>query len=92
MTGESDRRWYRRRASVFSALVVFGDPVTTIPCAVQNMSATGAQLTFATAVDVPPQFRREIPQLDLKVEAQLAWSQEEEHGVKLLWPQQTPHS
>jgi len=92
MTGESDRRWHHRRASVFSASVVFGDPVTTITCAVQNMSATGAQLTFTTAVALPSQFRLEIPQLDLKIDALLAWSRGKEHGVKLLWPQQTPRS
>jgi len=92
MSEEQDRRWHRRRSSVLAGAVVFGDPATTVPCSVQNMSASGAQLTFTTIIDLPTRFRLEVPQLDLKVEAQLAWSRGDNHGVRLLWPQRLPRS
>ena len=92
MSEEQDRRWHRRRNSVLPGAVVFGDPATRVPCSVQNMSASGAQLNFTTPFDLPSQFRLEVPQLDLKVEAELAWSRGDRHGVRLLWPQQLPRS
>lgn len=91
MNEDQDRRWHRRRTSVLRAMIVFGDPIAAVPCTVQNMSTSGAQLTFAAFVDLPRQFRLEILQLDLEVEAQLVWSHGEQHGVRLLWPQRTLH-
>ena len=85
MTEESDRRWHNRRGATLGARVMLND--ATLPCTVRNMSASGAQLTFATSVELPQEFALEVPQLDLKVHAQLIWSRAEQHGVTFLWPQ-----
>ena len=51
---------------------------------------SGAQVTFAAAVALPPSFVLEIPSLDLQVEARVVWSRAGQHGVTLVWPQRTP--
>ncbi|QRM35838.1 PilZ domain-containing protein [Microvirga sp. VF16] len=90
MPEETDRRWHRRWPTSFKARVVFDDQSPALPCIVQNMSASGAQLAFATVFELPREFELEIPSLDLRVEARVVWSRDEQHGVTLVWPQRTP--
>jgi len=90
MTEGTDRRRHNRRQSTYRARAVFNDQSPTLPCTVQNLSASGAQLTFAAAVALPPSFVLEIPSLDLQVEARVVWSCAGQHGVTLVWPQRTP--
>ena len=90
MTEGTDRRRHNRRQSTYRARAVFNDQSPALPCTVQNLSASGAQLTFAAAVALPPSFVLEIPSLDLQVEARVVWSRAEQHGVTLVWPQRTP--
>jgi hypothetical protein len=65
-------RMWGRRASVLRASVVFNDHSAGLPCTVENMSASGAQLVFAAAVELPARFQLEILQLSLKVDAHTA--------------------
>ena len=91
MTGDSDRRLHHRRAATLSAWAIVNDQEQRLPCTVQNMSASGAQLTFAKAIELPPTIRLEVPQLSLEVEAQVAWSRAEHHGITFMWPRHTRH-
>ncbi|QRM33198.1 PilZ domain-containing protein [Microvirga sp. VF16] len=84
----SDRRRYCRRESALRATATSCDGATTFQCHVQNITAGGAKLTFATAVDLPHEFELEIPQLALNVEARMVWREGEECGVTFIWPQQ----
>jgi hypothetical protein len=90
MTREEERRWHNRRSSVLSGQVVLNAYSPALPCTVENMSASGAQLTFATTFELPSEFVLEIPRPDLRVEARVVWSRAEQHGVSLVWPQRTP--
>jgi hypothetical protein len=91
MTEKNDRRSHHRRAATLQAWAILNDQAERLPCTVQNMSASGAQLTFPTAIDLPPQIRLEIPQLSLEVDATVAWSRAEHHGITFVWPQHTRH-
>jgi len=90
VTEGTDRRRHNRRQSTYRVWAVFDDQSPALPCTVQNLSASGAQLLFATAVALPPSFVLEIPSLDLQVEARVVWSRAGQHGVTLVWPQRTP--
>ncbi len=89
MTEDSDRRFHHRRAATLSAWASLNDQGERRPCTVQNMSASGAHLTFPTAAELPPRIRLEIPQLSLEVDATVAWSRAEHHGITFLWPRHT---
>jgi hypothetical protein len=89
MAERADRRLHRRQPLNVSAWVRANDQVPPISCAVENLSAGGARLVLAPAVELPREFELEIPTLDLRVEAHQVWRQGEHHGVRFVWPQHT---
>ena len=87
MSQGDERRWHHRRSSVFSAQIWLSDQSPAISCKVQNLSSGGAQLTFASIVELPPEFFLEVATLDLRVKARVVWSLGEQHGIMFVWPQ-----
>ncbi|WP_404295457.1 PilZ domain-containing protein (plasmid) [Microvirga sp. RSM25] len=84
---EDERRWHRRRLSDFSANIVLPNQSPSVTCTVENISAGGVRIRLPTAVALPREFVLEIPSLNLRVDARVAWSRGEHHGVKFLWRQ-----
>ncbi|WP_371826958.1 PilZ domain-containing protein [Microvirga sp. VF16] len=84
---DDERRWHRRRASNHSAKIVLPNHSPTLTCTVENISAGGVRIRFATAVALPPEFVLEIPSLNLRVDARVVWSRGEHAGIRFLWRQ-----
>ncbi|WP_084731235.1 PilZ domain-containing protein [Microvirga vignae] len=91
MTRKGERRWHRRQPSNRSAEIVLPNQSPTLTCNVEDISAGGVRIRFATAVALPPEFVLEIPSLTLRVDAHVVWSRGEHYGVRFLWPQQMSH-
>ncbi|PVE23976.1 hypothetical protein DC522_12765 [Microvirga sp. KLBC 81] len=91
MTRKGERRWHRRQPLDRSAEIVLPNQSPTLPCTVEDISAGGVRIRFATAVALPPEFVLEIPSLTLRVDAHVVWSRGEHYGVRFLWPQQMSH-
>jgi hypothetical protein len=87
MAEENERRWHRRRLSAIAGQVTVNGQSEALACTLQNLSSGGAQLAFATAVDLPPEFELEVPSLSLRVGARVTWSRAELFGVEFIWPQ-----
>ena len=87
MAEEKERRWQRRRPTAIAGQVIVNGHSQALACTLQNLSSGGAQLAFATAVDLLTEFELEVASLDLRVEAKVVWSREERYGVVFLWPQ-----
>jgi hypothetical protein len=87
MTRHDERRRYHRPPCHYRANALFVDPSPVAACTVVDISAGGARIRFATPVTLPPSFVLEIPDLTLRVDAQLIWSCGESHGVRFVWPQ-----
>ena len=86
MRGESDRRWHRRQRSAHGARVVLDDH-SRLTCTAEDLSASGAQIAFTTAVELPAKLVLEVPSMDLRVDARVVWSRGERHGIRFIWPQ-----
>ena len=84
-----ERRLHHRRPSNLSARAVFNDQSPALDCTVQNVSASGAKIAFAAAVELPREFVLDVPSLDLRVKVRVVWSQAECHGITFVWPQGT---
>jgi hypothetical protein len=89
MTHTCERRRHIRRQASLSARVVFNPRSPSLSCTVQNLCSSGAQIAFAGPVDLPGEFALEVPGLDLNVQARVAWSRAEEHGITFVWPHKT---
>lgn len=91
MSDESDQRWHHRRATVLRAQIVLVPGSSAQDCTVTNLSAGGAQLTYAGDVELPSAFVLTVPSLDLRVEAQVIWNREDQYGVTFVWPRRKEH-
>jgi len=91
MCDEREHRWHHRRPTALRAQVVIESGSPALDCTVQNLSAGGAQLSFAGPVELPAAFKLDIPTLDLRVDAKSIWRQDRRHGVTFVWPQHKEH-
>ena len=91
MTETTERRLHHRRTANLRAWAILDDHGEGLACTVQNISVGGALLRFPSAIALPPQFGLEIPQVSLTVDARVAWSRAEHHGVAFIWPHHTFH-
>jgi hypothetical protein len=87
LSRKRDRRWHRRQPLPCNASVIVNDQMPDLTCTVDNISAGGACIRLAAAVDLPREFVLEIPSLSLRVGVHLAWSVGNRHGVMFVWPQ-----
>jgi len=53
----------------------------TIPCMVQDVSATGAKLRLPLGFDMPADFELLVPELSIAQSASVAWRSEHSAGV-----------
>lgn len=61
--------------------IVFNGRASALDCTVQDLSDTGARITFADISLPPPEFELEIPSRGLRARARLVWSRGATHGV-----------
>ena len=54
--GEEDKRQSPRRRTLKAAIIVFNDRHCSLPCAVRDLSETGARLTIDGSVTIPDNF------------------------------------
>jgi hypothetical protein len=87
VTRDPDRRNHRRQPTTYRATAVFNNGSETVACSVIDMSANGARIKFATAVDLPVTFVLEIPRLGLSVRSVVIWNEGDHYGVQFVWPQ-----
>lgn len=87
MSGQSERRAHYRRPTSLKAQILLGIDSPGLSCTVKDLSAGGAGLAFEEPIELPPAFVLAIPNLDLRVAAQLRWSRGARHGVAFVWPQ-----
>ena len=71
---------FRKTTSV-SARLVLGDG-TALPCLIENLSAGGAKVLIDFYDSVPDGFRLVADELDLSLEAEVAWRSGTEMGVR----------
>lgn len=60
MAEGQERRWHHRRETALRAQAMING--TALPCTVQNVSASGAELTFSSAIALPSEFVLEVLQ------------------------------
>jgi len=80
----SENRSSRRQRTALNGRLVFNNRSSVLDCAVRNLSATGAWLTFPEISELPPEFELEIPNRGLRVLARLVWSRGANHGVAFV--------
>lgn len=91
MVRDSDRRWHRRQSATYTAKAMLKGRTLAHACSVEDMSVSGARITFATAVVLPTEFVLEVSSLSLRVAARVVWSRGEHHGIRFVWPQHRHH-
>jgi hypothetical protein len=91
MSDESDQCWHHRRETVLRAQIVLVPGSSAQYCTVTNLSAGGAQLTYAGSIELSSAFVLTVPSLDLGGEAQVIWNREDQYGVTFVWPQHNEH-
>jgi hypothetical protein len=76
-----DRRRSPRHKTLLAGQIVYGANRFTIDCAVRDLSADGAKLTFAGAPGLPDEFDLEIPQRGQTCRCEVRWRKGSQLGV-----------
>ena len=89
-----ERRESRRRKTLLAGKVIFGANRLAMDCAIRDLSAGGARLSFADPHGVPGEFELQLPSRGTVFRAEVRWRRGREIGVKfravLRWPSQEP--
>ena len=79
----------QRRASIrlrtlLEGRVLLGSRVSPVECTVRDISETGARITFADPVPLPPEFELQVPKRKLSRQVRVVWSNEKIHGLMFV--------
>jgi hypothetical protein len=78
----NDRRSNQRRRTILKGRVLFNNRSSVFDCTIQNISDSGAQLSFADISLLPPIFELEIPSQDRRIQARVVWWRGKIYGVR----------
>jgi hypothetical protein len=81
---QNDARGTPRRRVLKSAIIAFNDRFCALPCAVRNLSATGANLRADGSITTPNTFALLIELDGLDADCQVVWRRDNEMGVRFL--------
>jgi hypothetical protein len=73
-----------RRRILKTAIIAFNDRYSTIPCAVRDLSATGARLRVNATTNVPDTFELIIELDGLEASCQIVWRKADDIGVRFI--------
>lgn len=89
-----ERRESRRRKTFLAGKVIFGADRLAMDCAIRDLSAGGARLSFADPHGLPGEFALQLPSRVTVFRAEVRWRKGQEVGVKfravLRWPSREP--
>ncbi len=85
-----DRRQSERLPSILEGRIELGPQAPKLSCTLQDISATGARVWLPNAVDLPGEFRLDIPVLERSIPVRLMWTEGKTHGVHFLEEFQGP--
>ncbi|MET0532005.1 MAG: PilZ domain-containing protein [Microvirga sp.] len=80
----SELRSAARTSAVFRGRIIINGRSSTLECAVQDLSSSGAKLAFASPEGIPFEFDLEIPTKGSRQRARLVWRQGSICGVRFL--------
>lgn len=78
-----ERRSAPRRRTLLTATMRFESGAKSHDCQVRNLSDGGARLEFPSPALLPQAFDLEVPYLDQRFRAEIAWRNDHELGVRL---------
>ncbi len=70
-----------RKAAKASATLIVGG-CASLPCVLQDISATGAKVAISRSVFLPREFSFEVPSMNLKERARLTWRNRDQAGIR----------
>jgi hypothetical protein len=79
-----DARQAPRRRILKTAIIAFNDRCSTIPCAVRDLSESGARLRVDGTTNVPATFELVIELDGLEASCQMVWRKANDIGVRFL--------
>jgi hypothetical protein len=85
-----DRRQSERLPSILEGRIELNPQAPKLSCTLRDISATGARVWLPNAVDLPGEFRLDIPVLERSIPVRLMWTEGKTHGVHFLEELQGP--
>ena len=77
-----ERRESRRRKTLLAGKVIFGANRLAMDCAIRDLSAGGARLSFADPQGLPGEFELQLPSRGTVFRAEVRWRRGREVGVQ----------
>lgn len=84
MTNWAEKRRSKRMRSLLTGRVIFNNRCSVLDCTVSDISETGARISFAHPVEIPPEFELDIPKRRSVDQARVMWSRGAEHGIQFI--------
>jgi two-component system cell cycle response regulator len=85
----ADKRTAPRRRALKAGIVAFNHHCSTFPCAVRDLSATGARLRIENPLTLPKTFELIVELDGIEVDCEVVWRKPTEVGVRFLGPPRT---
>lgn len=82
----TEHRRATRQKSFLQGRIYFNNRRASIDCIIRDISATGAKLTFSSAVETPATVELYIPNRDETRPARVAWRRGDEAGLEFVSP------
>jgi hypothetical protein len=77
-----DRRTTQRQKTLLAGKVIYGANRFVADCAVRDLSAGGARLSFADPADIPDGFELHLPSRGTAFRVEVRWRKARQIGVK----------